>query len=300
VTCFCTLVASADDSAVSNNVAEKTKEKMMIEYIALTKTIFKKDFYSKNDNIEYADNKNNVADTTEKFVQLCYQITRSNKSKLYSFNKMPRDEIKKSRLMYANEILDFRHSICQNIDKDFDFSITVYRNIHFPGYEAGGESKVITNLDDRKKYEAALWKNNVNAWQLSIQRTLTDCNSDLTEVLSKFFINAYGKIPRDDDELVELLNKYEYPEAEKAKIFRALNIPYNGFREWRTNDGLLTLMAKLISADKKEVKLEKEDGKKFTIEIAYLRKEDQDYVKKQLEPEPKTPTDKKEDKKTNN
>jgi preprotein translocase subunit YajC len=66
-----------------------------------------------------------------------------------------------------------------------------------------------------------------------------------------------------------------------------LNIPYKGFREWQTNDGLLTLTAKVISVDKKEVKIEKEDGKQFTIELSALRKEDQDYVKRQLNSETK-------------
>jgi transposase len=46
-------------------------------------------------------------------------------------------------------------------------------------------------------------------------------------------------------------------------------------------------------SDKKEVKIEKEDGKQFTIEIAYLRKEDQDYVKRQLDSKTKTPEDEK-------
>jgi hypothetical protein len=51
---------------------------------------------------------------------------------------------------------------------------------------------------------------------------------------------------------------------------------------------LFKATARFILLDKDEVNLEKADGKKTTIELAVLRKEDQDDVKKQLESEKKT------------
>ncbi|MDR1384489.1 MAG: hypothetical protein LBJ67_11705 [Planctomycetaceae bacterium] len=279
----------AEDLSMISGVTEKTNEKMMLEYEVFVKTISKKDFYKRNTDIDYTDDINNINKTVDEFFQLCFQMTRDNITKLRSFKKTPHQKNEKDRFKYANEILGLRQTLVKNIDKNFDFSIPVFRNIHAPGYMSGGDPNVIQNLEERKKYEEALWKNSVNSFQIRIQRSLIDCDSRLTKALTQFFIDNYAQIPRADDELIELLEKYEYPEEEKVKIFEALNIPYKGFREWQTNDGLLTLTAKLISADTQEIKIEKEDGKQFTIEISYLRKEDQDYVKKQLESEKKTP-----------
>jgi hypothetical protein len=197
----------------------------------------------------------------------------------------------------------FHNTLLRLIDSDFNQNEIATPSVSLPDLKmpSGVAPDAIDSPELRKKYEIADIKNRSISWNRRIQTTLRRLYDTSTTRTYNYITFAYLQSPRADDELVELLNKYEYPEAEKAKIFRALNIPYKGFREWRTNDGLLTLMAKLISADKKEVKLEKEDGKKFTIEIAYLRKEDQDYIKRQLEPKPvtKTPTDKKEDKKAN-
>jgi hypothetical protein len=63
-------------------------------------------------------------------------------------------------------------------------------------------------------------------------------------------------------------------------------VPY--FREWQSADKLFKATAKFIFLDSNgEVNLEKADGKKTTIELSVLRKEDQDYVKEQLESEKK-------------
>ncbi|MDR0390568.1 MAG: hypothetical protein LBH59_01575, partial [Planctomycetaceae bacterium] len=68
---------------------------------------------------------------------------------------------------------------------------------------------------------------------------------------------------------------------------------YKGFRNWESSDKLFKATARFILLDKDEVNLEKADGNKTTIELAVLRKEDQDYVKKQLESEKKTVGDEK-------
>jgi hypothetical protein len=69
-----------------------------------------------------------------------------------------------------------------------------------------------------------------------------------------------------------------------------LLVPYA--RDWESTDGLFKTNAKFVSLDKKEVTLEKANGKQTTIELSALRKEDQVYVKEQLAPKPeKSKTD---------
>jgi hypothetical protein len=80
---------------------------------------------------------------------------------------------------------------------------------------------------------------------------------------------------------------------DRIKLLADLNIPYKGFRNWESTDKLFKVTARFISLEKGEVNLEKADGKKTSIELSVLRKEDQDHVKKQLEPEKKTVDDEK-------
>jgi hypothetical protein len=205
--------------------------------------------------------------------------------------------ILKERKLVLSSWLEYHNHLLDIVDPKHDPLKLPTTNIS-PGkgtYSAGIAPESIKEPDIRKEYEKKLEENAEYAKNFNLQCFLNDAIFQSLNKFREVAIKNYSLSPHADDELLELLDKYEYPEAEKVKIYKALNIPYKGFREWRTNDGLLTLTAKLISADKKEVKLEKEDGKKFTIEIAYLRKEDQDYIKRQLEPkpEPKTPTDKK-------
>jgi len=68
------------------------------------------------------------------------------------------------------------------------------------------------------------------------------------------------------------------------KIFITLGISYKGFRCWQSTDGLFQTTAKFVILDKADVILEKADGKRTTIELSVLCQEDQDYVKRQLEP----------------
>jgi hypothetical protein len=180
------------------------------------------------------------------------------------------------------------------VDPKYDSLKLPFANIS-PGrgtYSSGVDPKYIKEPDIRKDYEERLAKNAEYAREFRLQHTLHYLIPKSLEEFRGFIIKSYSQSPRADDELVELLEKYQYPEEEKAKIFKALNIPYKGFREWQTNDGLLKVTAKLISADNKEIKLEKEDGKQLTIELSAFRQEDQDYVKRQLAPKQEKTTGK--------
>jgi Fe-S cluster biosynthesis and repair protein YggX len=187
---------------------------------------------------------------------------------------------------YDNNDASSTNTFEKELKKPSVLTLTVYAN---ESCYHGMDSRSIKNQEVQQKYEEELSSESQSVWTFRLQWHVKQSLTDALKKTSKILEEIYSISPIVDDELVELLDKYEYPEEERAKIFKALNIPYKGFREWQTNDGLLTLTAKLIFADKKEVKIEKEDGKQFTIEIAYLRKEDQDYVKRQLDSKTKTP-----------
>jgi hypothetical protein len=126
-----------------------------------------------------------------------------------------------------------------------------------------------------------------------IQTTLSKLYNETQSAFVEFALDAFKRKSSGDDIVINLLTTYEYPETERVKLLADLNIPYKCFRNWESTDKLFKATARFISLDKDEVNLEKADGKKTTIELSVLRKEDQDYVKKQLESEKKTVDDEK-------
>ena len=100
-------------------------------------------------------------------------------------------------------------------------------------------------------------------------------------ITNENIVKAYSTGTRDDEGLIRLLEKSNYPVEEQIKVLAALEIPYKGFRQWQSTDGLFKTTAKFISSEKGEVTLEKADGKQTTIELSALRAEDQEYVKEQ-------------------
>jgi hypothetical protein len=257
--------------------------------IKLSELDFKNDLQQIEKNLFEIDNSVKKNDIAVELLRRQYRLFFRVSVYILDVENKNSNVIKERRLILSSW-LAYHNCLLILVDSKHDPLKLPYVNIS-PGkgpYSSGIAPENIKEPDIRKEYEKKLKNNSEYTRKFNLQHTLRYLIPRSIEESREFIIRSYSKLPRAGEELVELLNKYEYPEEEKAKIFKALNIPYKGFREWRTNDGLLTLTAKLISADKNEVKLEKEDGKKITIEIAYLRKEDQDYVKKQREPKTKT------------
>jgi hypothetical protein len=197
--------------------------------------------------------------------------------------------------------LEFIQYMGNFIDKNHDFSVRIFERIApIDGqYLAGVDPSTIKEDDIQKDYEKKLERNERLSVERFLQVKIRDemkwALSESSSYLKKEYISA-----TDATELFKLLEKYDYPIHESVILLSSFNIPYKGFRQWQTNDGLLKLTAKLISADKKEIKIEKEDGKQFTIELSALRKEDQDYVKRQREPDETKTHQTIEDEKTKN
>jgi hypothetical protein len=194
-------------------------------------------------------------------------------------------EYKKICKRISSDWLEFIQYMENFIDKNHDFSIRIFENVApIDGpYFAGIEPSAIKEDEIRKDYEKKQEINKHLSAERFFQRKIrNEMKWALSESLS-FLKNEY-LLTAEATELLELLEKYDYPIRESVILLSSFNIPYKSFRQWQTNDGLLTLTAKLISADKKEVKIEKEDGTQMTIELSAFRKEDQDFVKRQLEP----------------
>jgi hypothetical protein len=95
----------------------------------------------------------------------------------------------------------------------------------------------------------------------------------------------------------ESLKKHtgEIAQLRLYKMYPLMGLPIEGtplipqLREWQSTDKLFKTNAKFISLENGDVTLERANGQCTTIEYSVLRKEDQDYVKEQLNPETKTP-----------
>jgi hypothetical protein len=121
-----------------------------------------------------------------------------------------------------------------------------------------------------------------------MHRHLTEMVTETEKDFTRFALSAYSKSPRADQELIDLLEKYKYPREKMLKLLCDLEIPYQGFRNWETTDGLFKTTAKFISTQNGEVTIEKGNGKRTTIELKYLRQVDKNFVK-ELPPQSQLP-----------
>jgi hypothetical protein len=188
-----------------------------------------------------------------------------------------------NRLLYWKILSKF-------VDINHDFSATIQLNI-MPNtslnpdavgiYIAGMAPESIKDPLIRKDYEEKIKKNKFLLFSRRLQTRLLDIKKQFISDSHDFFINAYFQSPRADDELLDLLEKYDYPEEEKIKVLKTLKIPYQCFREWQSKDGQIKITAKYISFDGQNVTLETKDKKRETIIFSNLRDEDQKYVREQ-------------------
>ncbi|GHT25389.1 hypothetical protein FACS18942_00050 [Planctomycetales bacterium] len=153
----------------------------------------------------------------------------------------------KHRKLLANEWLRFYLVLAKTFNPKHNFSATIYMNISVDGhYPSEVVPEFIKEPDIRKDYEERLAKNTKLGRKRKIQSTVKDLIDSVLKESQKFFIDAYSKAPRADAEIVELLEKYNYPEEDTAKVLKTLNIPYQVFREWQSKDGKFKVTAKFI------------------------------------------------------
>jgi hypothetical protein len=176
-----------------------------------------------------------------------------------------------------------RKVLDDSFDKNFDFSDLPYENIAPNGpYTSGIDPKHIVEPNIRKDYEERLAKNTQRAYEFNIQSPLQYLLEETLKEVDKIVHVTYAREPRADQELIDILEKYEYPKEESIKLLCEMNIPYKGFRIWESTDKLFKTTAKFVSLEKDEVILEPTNGKQTSIELDVLRKEDQEYVRYRL------------------
>ncbi|MDR3233402.1 MAG: hypothetical protein LBT46_07045, partial [Planctomycetaceae bacterium] len=166
------------------------------------------------------------------------------------------------------------------IDPTFDASIPVEMNV-FPEPDKSDDTgqfflpgmlaEDIKHPKTRENYEKACWENAKNGFEELIHRRVNDLIPPTERVFRERIFKTYNVEPRADAELIELLEKYEYPMEARIKLLCELGIPYKGFRIWQSTDKLFKTTAKFISLNKGNVTLEKADGKHTTIEFSVLR-----------------------------
>jgi hypothetical protein len=212
-----------------------------------------------------------------------------------SFSDLDTSDIGKLRGKLATGLFQFRMSLNKAFDEKHDFSEPIYANMA-PDItlKAGISPKDVKDPKIRKDYEERLAKNSQLAKERHVQIIVKQTLVDTEEQIKEYLLTAYSKAPRADEELLDLLEKYKYPEPDKIKLLCQLQIPYKGFREWQSTDKFFKATAKFISLDSNgEVTLEKEDGKQTTIELSVLWEIDQRYVQEQMkinqQPNNKTP-----------
>jgi hypothetical protein len=133
----------------------------------------------------------------------------------------------------------------------------------------------------RKDYEDRIRKNNFALLSHLLQSDLANVKKSFISDSQKFISKSYSEKPRNNKELIELLEKYEYPEEEKVQVLKDLGITYQSFREWQSKDDQIKITAKYISFDGQNVTLETKDKKRETIIFSNIREEDQKYVREQ-------------------
>jgi hypothetical protein len=229
-------------------------------------------------------------DLRQRFLSINKILKTTMEFNIRQYNKLPNwTSIRKEHGEYCLLLI---HYMNVAIDPHFDFSAIVSTNVSLPIdklrklplgqlFTSGMSPEGIKDAELRKEYEETLWKNHQLSWGRQIQSYLKDNYSDTITYSQTYFIESYSQSPRTDDELLNLLEKYNYPEEEKINVLKILNIPYQSFREWQSKDGQIKITAKYISFDGQNVTLKTKDQKHETIIFSNLREEEQKYVREQ-------------------
>ncbi len=206
------------------------------------------------------------------------------------------------KLLWELSIFQDEHILSTEKMKEIDLLLgiwNIYKNkaaipdadLKIPDSPFGGPTligSVFVGTDEEKKgYDAHLEKVSaiyaLKKEKETSQEILKEYREKLIEAVSNYCIIKH--VTRK--ELKDALTYHNIAPDLMKDIVDPLNtilqMQEDGFRIWQSADGLLKVTAKMVSSDKKEVKLEKADGDTLNVELHKLRKEDQEYVKLQSE-----------------
>jgi hypothetical protein len=150
----------------------------------------------------------------------------------------------------------------------------------------------------KREYTEYLEKRAARLNKASEQKWAKEIVHEDKDIVKNYIIDSYSLRPFATAELEQLLKTYKFDSALSKEILEAVRKaeqeappPISEFRNWETTDGLFKTKAKFISSDGKTVTIEKENGKKVTLNVEDLRWSDKNVIKEKT----KKTTDKKSD-----
>jgi hypothetical protein len=200
-------------------------------------------------------------------------------------NESDDEFIKYRRCLAEKTILIFQkiHIAYEKLAKERELEKEFF--LKMPGIKKRTNGTYDLSAVDRKDIETwqKLSSENQRNYNMFVQFD-TIINTGVTDDIQEGLIDLYNQKPYNSEEIFNLLKYCTANEKFVREILEVLpqvETPTSLIRQWQSTDGLFKTTAKFISADNKEVVLERVNGKRTTIEFSSLRKEDQDYVKEQ-------------------
>jgi hypothetical protein len=101
------------------------------------------------------------------------------------------------------------------------------------GFVSGMWEGDIIHPKTRDNYRMALWENSKIILNNQIDREWIDLLDRVSQRTKAYLVWAYRQEPRADQELIDLLEKYEYPDEERGKLLEAVNMSDAEYQKWR-------------------------------------------------------------------
>jgi hypothetical protein len=206
------------------------------------------------------------------------------------------------RNKYSNRLLELYQSIVIQIDDTYDPNADENQPVtngfvppesYKEPYDSGQDMSDVKDKATREAYKKYIEEQHQKVNRRESQQLATFVRERYSKEVVQYLIDAYSLFPHKTAELERMVTEKKVdPEMSRSILDAVRKIekenPDKGFRIWLSNDKMFKTEAKLISINKDSVTIENKNGKQSTIELSALRKEDQDYAKKQLESEKKT------------
>jgi hypothetical protein len=204
------------------------------------------------------------------------------------------------RYQYVSRLIDLFQLILSQIDETYDphsrehIFISGQNFVPPPSYQGriipGKDYSKAEDEATREAYKKYMKEEHARMDKRTAQMKAREVRNHDKKPVQKYLIDAYSLFPYRTAELEQILTEKKVdPEMSQTILDAVRKVekenPDKGFRIWLSNDKLLKVTAKFISFNNDEVTLEKQDGTRMTIELSAFRKEDQDFVKQQLDQE---------------
>ena len=118
----------------------------------------------------------------------------------------------------------------------------------------------IIHPETREKYRVALWENSKIGLDNKIDRVWIDLLDKVPDRTNSYLVWAYRQEPRADQKLIDLLEKYDYPEEERIKILEVVNMSNEEYQKWRQGGRTVESVLAVHVLQEGEVRIRNPDG----------------------------------------